>query len=684
MSSGQPLLTAAMIVRDEAEHLDACLTSLRGIVDDVVVVDTGSSDDSIAIARAHGAQVYEEEWADDFAHARNSALDRARGRWILYIDADERLRPVTRDEVVALLDAAEEVAFRVLCSQFVGATLCREFRLWRNDPRIRFEGVIHEKVMPAIRAVAASESRGIGLCNLVLDHYGYEGDQTRKHQRNLPLLRTQLAAEPRNVFNWRHLATCLAGLGEQDESEQALMHALELVRAAPTPPSGGSLVYNDVIRLHSSPARRALLAEAVARYPNDPLLIWTQALIEIDEDDPAAGLASLDRLASLDPAVLDDTLGYDERLFDTFLHEARGLAFFRSERFSEAAEEYGAAERSEPDDPEHRARRLMAEHLAEQSGTNPRSRTIDVAGVGVRLDASDAPHVRALDAAVGALARHDGEPALRIRFDEHPEPLPWRAHQHADGDVRAWWTVDELLLGHGSLSAHVGASTAHIGGERDLVRGFRQLFPYVITHLLAPHGLFVLHAGAIQRDGDAVLVLGGTGTGKSTLVASAASAGWSALADDLVVVRMGRDGPEVTGIPKPLAVPGDVVGMIALAARPIDNDARQRWHVEVGPSEPAWSPVAATLVSAHGDVARSELRDLTSPQLFQWLLFSFLSRLEQSRLRRFLGVAAELTSRRGWEVRHGVDSSARVEDACSLLDQVQQYADRIRGTGRRR
>jgi hypothetical protein len=224
------------------------------------------------------------------------------------------------------------------------------------------------------------------------------------------------------------------------------------------------------------------------------------------------------------------------------------------------------------------------------------------------------------------------------------------------------------------MAAHVGSATAHIGGEKDLARGFRQLFPYVITHLLAPHDLFVLHGGAIHHDDQAVLVLGGTGTGKSTLVASAASAGWKALADDLVVVRVGHDGPEVTGIAKPLAVPRDVVDATDLVAEPIAGDSRSRWHIAVDQSEPAWHPVSATLVSAHGDTVNGELRTLESRQLFEWLLFSFLSRHERNRLRRFLPVAAEVTCRRGWELRHGTDPNTRVEDVCSLVGQVERYA----------
>src|SRR5439155_10920874 len=156
---------------------------------------------------------------------------RVRGRWVLYIDADERLRPVTREAVLDLLEPAQEVAFRVLLRPFVGATPSREFRLWRNDARIRFDGIIHEKVVPAIRAVAEADGRSIGTCDLALDHLGYEDDQTSKHVRNLPLLRAQLAAEPRNVFNWRHLAAVLHALGDTDEAERALERAVDLVRA---------------------------------------------------------------------------------------------------------------------------------------------------------------------------------------------------------------------------------------------------------------------------------------------------------------------------------------------------------------------------------------------------------------------------------------------------------------------
>src|SRR5262245_45615808 len=137
------LLSASLIVRDESTVLDECLASIRGIVDEVVVVDTGSVDDSAEIAARYGARVIRRPWLDDFAEARNVGLDAAEGEWILYVDADERLAPTDRATVERLLRDADEVAFRVLLRPDLRSTPYLEYRLWRHDPRIRFRGQIH-------------------------------------------------------------------------------------------------------------------------------------------------------------------------------------------------------------------------------------------------------------------------------------------------------------------------------------------------------------------------------------------------------------------------------------------------------------------------------------------------------------------------------------------------------------
>jgi glycosyltransferase involved in cell wall biosynthesis len=358
------LLTAALIVRDEERYLDGCLRSLEAVVDEVVVLDTGSVDATPDIARAHGARLYEEPWGDDFSRARNLALDRATGDWILYIDADERLQPVAREALERLLDDPDRIAYRVLLHPFEGSTPYREYRLWCNDPRIRFQGVIHEKVIPAIEAVAAVEGRQIADCELALDHVGYDGDQTRKHRRNLPLLRRQLAAEPDNAFNWRHLAVVLSALGQSREAEEALWQAVELARAVKRPDRHASIAYSDLVRmLHERGVDvRPLLEEALNRYPDNWLLVWTRARLEIDAGQPAEALHWLDRLAAVDIASLPDAgVAYDERLFGAFAQAARGLCLLRLGRNAEAAEAYRSAEAAEPHTCEHAVKRQLAE-----------------------------------------------------------------------------------------------------------------------------------------------------------------------------------------------------------------------------------------------------------------------------------------------------------------------------------
>ena len=363
MPGARALVAAALIVRDEAHHLPDCLTSIRKAVDDIVVVDTGSVDESPAIAAAYGARVYHRPWDGDFAAARNAALDHCESEWILYIDADERLDPVERPAVAALLADAPEVAFRLLLRPWAGATPYLEYRLWRNDPRIRFEGVIHEKVVPAIYAVAETDNRPIGVCDLLLNHVGYEGDQTRKHHRNLPLLRRQVEADPDDVFNWHHLSRVLAGLGDHRESEQVLLHAVEVARAKPFIEPNGVLAYSDLIAIRHERGEdvTALLAEARDRYPDNCLLVWQEAraLTAAGRHDEA--IAAFDWLLATDVKRLpDEGPAYDERLFGELPHEGRALCLFRLGRYEEAAAAYAAAAACAPADAAYPVKQKLA------------------------------------------------------------------------------------------------------------------------------------------------------------------------------------------------------------------------------------------------------------------------------------------------------------------------------------
>ena len=357
------LLAASLIARNEAAFIADCLASVRPVVDDIVVVDTGSTDDTPAIAASYGARVFHFPWRDNFAEARNAGLDLCRTDWILYIDADERLAPVSRDAVHALLADAPEVAFRLLLRPVIGTTPYREYRLWRNDPRIRFRNAIHEKVVPAIHAVAAMDRRPISGCDLLLNHIGYEGDQTRKHQRNLPMLRRQVRAEPDNLFLWHHLARVLAGLGQERASEQVLLHAIDISRAKPELDYCGVLSYTELIGMRMARGQdvAGLIAEGRRFYPDNYVLIWQEARVLVAAGQPAAALARFDLLLAADQELLPDAgPSYDERLFTEAAHEGRGLCLFRLGRYAEAADAYAEAGRCAPGNPEYAVKRQLA------------------------------------------------------------------------------------------------------------------------------------------------------------------------------------------------------------------------------------------------------------------------------------------------------------------------------------
>src|SRR5262245_9349207 len=219
--SNEVLLSAALIVRNEERVLGGCLLSIRDVVDEIVVVDTGSRDRTPHIARNLGARLYDFPWRDDFSAARNHALDRARGEWILYIDADEALRPCDVGALRTQLSDSSHVGYRVLLHARPGLTPYWEMRLFRNDPAIRFRGVMHESIRPGIEAYRARHGGSVGESPLVIDHRGYEGDQLPKHWRNLPLLARALREDPRRVFVLCHLASVCAAIGRAGLAERA-------------------------------------------------------------------------------------------------------------------------------------------------------------------------------------------------------------------------------------------------------------------------------------------------------------------------------------------------------------------------------------------------------------------------------------------------------------------------------
>lgn len=229
-----PTLSACLIVRNEARVLERCLTSLSGVVDEIVVVDTGSTDATPEIAAGFGARIRRHVWRDDFSAARNVGLEAATGDWILTIDADEYLEAGTRGRIRDVIDHADAdgilITVRNLLApdDLIESAESRIVRLFRRRDDVRFAGIIHEEVNAAI---TRRGGRIVGS-PLVIVHDGYASDTTQgdgtRAERNLPLLLRAAADTPQDPYLQFHLGATYQHLGRHAEARRHLQQVWQL------------------------------------------------------------------------------------------------------------------------------------------------------------------------------------------------------------------------------------------------------------------------------------------------------------------------------------------------------------------------------------------------------------------------------------------------------------------------
>ncbi|MGB9553457.1 MAG: tetratricopeptide repeat protein, partial [bacterium] len=197
-----PFLSLCMIVRDEAANLRMYLAQIVDLFEDIVVIDTGSRDNTREIAASLGARVFPFSWNNDFSAARNESLRRARGEWILVLDADE---VVEREGIQGLREITrntQATGFQLPIYNYNGAgkvgVINFALRFFRRHPGIRFAGKIHETVETSIVDLGGI----IGRANIPIHHFGYtDSDALRRKslERNLPIIEEILRSEPDNI-----------------------------------------------------------------------------------------------------------------------------------------------------------------------------------------------------------------------------------------------------------------------------------------------------------------------------------------------------------------------------------------------------------------------------------------------------------------------------------------------------
>jgi tetratricopeptide (TPR) repeat protein len=224
------MLSLSMIVRDEAQRLEACLASVRGFVDEMVVVDTGSVDNTVAIAEAQGAQVHRIPWPGDFAPARNQALTWLTGDWVLVLDADEQLLPQAWQPLRALMAQPDVLVINLLRLEqgAVQSPYSNVSRLFRRHPTIRWSRAYHAMVDDSVAELLQHEPHWrIADCpEPALIHDGYRPEllvQGHKAQRLREAMEAELQERPNDAY-------ACAKLGSLEVAEGNRARGLELLQ----------------------------------------------------------------------------------------------------------------------------------------------------------------------------------------------------------------------------------------------------------------------------------------------------------------------------------------------------------------------------------------------------------------------------------------------------------------------
>ncbi|MSW49289.1 MAG: glycosyltransferase, partial [Actinobacteria bacterium] len=314
-------VSLCMIVKDEEAMLGRCLASVRPFVDELVVVDTGSTDRTVEIAREHGARILHHEWTHDFAAARNVSLEAATGDWILCLDADEVLSEGEGPRLRALAGRTWREALYLVETNHteeleIGAsTRHLALRLFRNRPGRRFSGRLHEQV----EELAALPAQRREVTDVRIEHYGYLGEvreQKGKEQRNRVLVEQQLADGDDRAFVRFNLGSEHMASGEFAEAvEQFTGPWAEAYGITDVPPQGfvpilGSRLVESLLALGRLEEGERTALQVLERFPDftDVVLLRGHlARLAGDEDAACAHYRRCLVMGDAPPAYLPST-----------------------------------------------------------------------------------------------------------------------------------------------------------------------------------------------------------------------------------------------------------------------------------------------------------------------------------------------------------------------------------------
>ncbi|MDI6602293.1 MAG: glycosyltransferase [Thermoanaerobacteraceae bacterium] len=229
-------ISLCLITKDEEKNIVRCISSVKDIVDEIVIVDTGSTDKTVEIAKKLGAKVIETQWEDDFSKARNIALDNASSDWILFLDADEEIARDDVDKIKELINSDGYDAYLLKIINFAGSIssglseIHYNIRLFRNKKSIRYRYPVHEQIID----LNTGNNPVAKMTDIKILHYGYLSEirtEKNKTERYIKLISKYLDAHPNDVFQQFNLAVEYYNNGQYEKALKLLKKASKFVDA---------------------------------------------------------------------------------------------------------------------------------------------------------------------------------------------------------------------------------------------------------------------------------------------------------------------------------------------------------------------------------------------------------------------------------------------------------------------
>ncbi len=232
-------LSQCMIVKNEEKNIRRALEWGKGTVFEQIVVDTGSDDHTVEIARELGATVFQFPWIDDFSAAKNFAIDKAKGDWIVFLDADEYYTPESAAKIIPILIQIENGHYKKVKPHAVRSLLINlddqgqaistgnQERIFRNTSVLRYHNRIHESlyISDGNELVIVDASKDLKICHTGYTRQIYQ--ETGKRERNIRILQHEVEECPDNYNAWSYLGDALLALESYMEAEKSYLHVIK-------------------------------------------------------------------------------------------------------------------------------------------------------------------------------------------------------------------------------------------------------------------------------------------------------------------------------------------------------------------------------------------------------------------------------------------------------------------------